>query len=167
MLWLVAREFHVVARVLLLDFKHRRSSTLVWQGYCNSPIPWWRKHAYKIRSREKSLTIHWSRQKYIRFTSQRQTTAWGEQYMRSAILAAQRKGMLKYCQCPVVTSWINYFLFVEFHFVLGTGFSVVWDACFKNSAFSGIISHYWSVWPDAVCWIAEMELLSTTHLLNS
>lgn len=184
-----------------MDFKHCRWSTLVWQGYCSSPIPWWRKHAYKNRSREKSLFTRQKVRKKERtihqhtgadrnihthhvHTSHHNTKQQPEGNsicgQRFQSLAAQRKRKSKYCQCPVVTSWINYFLFVEFHFVLGTGFSVVRDTCFKNSAFSGlwgIISPLcpgWSVWPDGVCWIAVMSrggavvyYSATQYLINS
>lgn len=164
---------------------------LVWQGYCSFPIPWWRKHAYKNRRREKSLfTQQKVRKKRGLYISTLEQTEIYTHHIHTShhnakqqpegnsicgqlfqSLAAQRKRKSKYCQCPGMTSWIKYFLFVEFHFVLCTGFSVVWDTCFKNSAFSGLwgilslLCPGWSAWPDKQRW-AKVELLSTTRLLN-
>lgn len=174
-----------------MDFKHCRWSMLVWQGYCSFPIPWWRKHAYKNRRREKSLftqqkvrkkerTIHQHtgadrniHTSHTHFTSQCQTTAWGEQYMRSAIpeFGCTEKKKVKILSVPWHDLMNKIFPLCRIPFCAWYRLSVVWDTCFKNSAFSGLwgilslLCPGWSAWPDKQRW-AKVELLSTTRLLN-
>lgn len=105
-------------------------------------------HFTKSEKKERTIYQHTGADRNIHssrthFTSQCQTTAWGEQcaVSDSRFWGEQRKGNSKYCQCPGMASWINHFLFVEFHFVLGTGFSVVQDTCSKKQHIQQSVRH--------------------------
>lgn len=144
-----------------MNFKDRRWSVLVWQLYCSSPVPWWRKQAYKNRYREKSLfTRHKVRKKRGLYISTLEQTEIYTHHIHTShhsakqqpkgnsicgqrfqSLAAQRKGKLKYCQCPGMASWINYFLFVEFHFVLGTGVFCCLTHLFQKQRIQRFVRH--------------------------
>lgn len=175
-----------------MDFKHCRWSMLVWQGYCSFPIPWWRKHAYKNRRREKSLftqqKVRKKRGLYISTLEQteiythhvhtshqsaeQQPEGNSIRGQRFQSLAAQRKGKSKYCQCPGVASWINHFLFVEFQFVQGSLLSetpvsgsegIFSPQRWARSLLLAVVSESCSI-SDQFCSSQSLELMRNTNV---